>query len=358
MTDNLGCDNDISYRFCINPIPKININTAITSELPAQKSSQFFGEASSPIIISLLALTIIFFFVVIFFYLKIKKQTRQIKKLKKTVEMFSRVPVTTRPKEISPTDASTTVHYPYRYSAQLFKTSKSDEKIEECADMACINQKDQIFSIADGVSQAFNSGRWSQLLVERVTSTCDIFSLVTDISQSINFWENDCHLLLENEDPKSFIRQKQLEGSQSTLASLSLINRNEQLFWRFSTIGDSLLIVLDTSDDLSKVPKFIPFLKTDDFPSSPDVLSTKYPYLRGCIKTYEISANTEQKLLLMTDALARYAVQRRLGNEPIYEVFPFLISSEIDFNNWIRETRNLGLADDDSTLIYISPSNE
>ena len=358
MTDDLVCENDIPYRFCINPVPKININTAITTELPTQKSSQFFGEASTPIIISLLAFTVIFLVVVIFFYLKIKKQTSQIKELNKTVEMLNQVPVTTRPTAISLMEVSTTVHYPYRYSAQLFKTSKSDEKIEECADMACINQKDQIFSIADGVSQAFNSGRWSQLLVERVTPTCDISSLVTDISESVNLWENDCHLLLENEDPKSFIRQKQLEGSQSTLASLSLINRNGQLFWRFSTIGDSLLIVIDTSDGLSNAAKFIPFLKTDDFPSSPDVLSTKYPYLRGCIKTYEISANTEQKLLLMTDALARYAVQRRSAAEPIYEVFPFLTSSEIDFNNWIRETRNLGLADDDSTLIYISPSNE
>ena len=258
------------------------------------------------------------------------------------------------PKRDRPKDHS----FPYIFDATIYRAPKSDEILETCADMARVNTSDQIFTIADGVSQAFNSARWSELLVQHVTSSCDTPTLIEFIPKIAQYWDADCEELLQNEDPQSFTRQKQSQGSQSTLASVHLFERNHDLCWRFHTIGDSLLVIVDASDSPNLVQRFMPFTKVEDFPSSPDILSTKAPYLRGHIKTFEIPALESQKLLLMTDALARYAVSHGSPGIDIESIFPFLGGSDTDFADWLQNARQNGLGDDDSTLIMIYPRNE
>lgn len=248
--------------------------------------------------------------------------------------------------------------FPYTFDASVYRAPKSDELIETCADMAIVNISDQIFTIADGVSQAFNSARWSELLVRNITTGCDTPTLIESIPEIARSWDDDCNALLQNEDPQSFTRQKQLQGSQSTLASLHLFNRNNELFWRFHTVGDSLLMIVDTSEIPNLVQRSIPFTKVDDFPVSPDTLSTKAPHLRGHIKTFEIPAAENQMLLLMTDALARYAVSHGSSGFDIGNIFPFLGKTDTDFADWLQNARQNGLGDDDSTLIMISRRDE
>ena len=248
--------------------------------------------------------------------------------------------------------------FPYTFDATVYRAPKSDELIETCADMAIVNISDQIFTIADGVSQAFNSARWSELLVQNITTGCDTPTLIESIPRIARSWDDDCNALLQNEDPQSFTRQKQLQGSQSTLASLRLLNRNHELLWRFHTVGDSLLVIVDTSDVPNLVQRSIPFTKVDDFPVSPDTLSTKAPHLRGHIKTFEILAAENQMLLLMTDALARYAVSHGSSGFDIGSVFPFLGKTDTDFADWLHNARQNGLGDDDSTLIMICRRDE
>ncbi len=117
-------------------------------------------------------------------------------------------------------------------------------------------------------------------------------------------------------------------------------------------------MVVNASDSANPVQKFMPFTKVEDFPSGPDILSTKAPHLRGHIKTFEIPASKDQKLLLMTDALARYAVAHRSAEIDINSIFPFLGGSNTDFADWLQNARQNGLGDDDSTLIMIYPNNE
>jgi hypothetical protein len=248
--------------------------------------------------------------------------------------------------------------FPYTFDALVYRAPKSDEVIETCADMALVNISDQIFTIADGVSQAFNSARWSELLVQNVTTSCDTPTLVDFTPRIARDWDDDCNELLKNEDPQSFTRQKQLQGSQSTLASLRLFRRNNDLYWRFHTIGDSLLLIIDASNRPNLVQKSLPFSKVEDFPSSPDILSTKAPHLRGHIKTFEILSVENQIMLLMTDALARYAVSHGSPGISIDSIFPFLGGSDADFADWLQKARQNGLGDDDSTMIAIYPHNE
>lgn len=246
----------------------------------------------------------------------------------------------------------------FRFNSTVFRTSKSDETIESCADWANTDHGRQMFTIADGVSQSFNSAKWAEILVTRADSTKNMNEFIDDIQRFAKEWEADCVSLLADEDPHSFVRQKQQQGAQSTFANLRLIKREELQYWQFSTIGDSLLVVLDTSEGSRTIQRLAPWSKLDSFPGSPDVVASKIPHVRGHLKSFEYPASKHQELLLMTDALARYLVSRASIEGEIDELFPFLSNSEIPFQTWIDDARAEGLQDDDSTLIHVFPSND
>ena len=246
----------------------------------------------------------------------------------------------------------------FKFNSTIFRTSKSDETIESCADWANTDHGRQIFTIADGVSQAFNSSKWAEILVKNADSTKNLKEFIDDVQRFAEDWELDCSVLLTDEDPHSFVRQKQQQGAQSTIANLRLVRRGELQYWQFSTIGDSLLVVLDTSEGSSTIQRLAPWSKIESFPGSPDVVASKTPYIRGHVKAFEYPASEHQELLLMTDALARYLVSRASIEGEIDEFFPFLNNSEVSFQTWVDNARAEGLQDDDSTLIHIFPLND
>ena len=246
----------------------------------------------------------------------------------------------------------------FRFNSTIFRTSKSDETIESCADWANIDHGRQMFTIADGVSQSFNSAKWAEILVSRADSTKNLKEFIDDVQRFAEDWELDCSVLLTDEDPHSFVRQKQQQGAQSTIANLRLVKRGELQYWQFSTIGDSLLVVLDTSEGSRTIQRLAPWSKIESFPGSPDVVASKTPYIRGHVKAFEYPASKHQELLLMTDALARYLVSRASIGGEIDEFFPFLNNSEIPFQKWVDDARAEGLQDDDSTLIHVFLSND
>ena len=246
----------------------------------------------------------------------------------------------------------------FKFNSTIFRTSKSDETIDSCADWANADHDRQMFTIADGVSQSFNSAKWAEILVSRADSTKNLKEFIDDVQRFSEDWELDCSVLLTDEDPHSFVRQKQQQGAQSTFANLRLIKRADQQYWQFSTIGDSLLVVLDTSEGSRTIQRLAPWSKIESFPGSPDVVASKTPNVRGHVKAFEYPASEHQELLLMTDALARYLVSRASTDGEIDEFFPFLNKSEISFQTWVDAARAGGLQDDDSTLIHIFPSHD
>ena len=245
------------------------------------------------------------------------------------------------------------------FRTKVFRTSKHGEPIDTCADMANVNDKNRVFAIADGVSQAFNSAKWAEILVADASECGGLINLLSHVDHLSKEWDADCSGLLKDEEPQSFVRQKQLQGSQSTLAVLQLVSRvNSVNHWQFSTVGDSLLIALDSSNQTPLVKRFYPWSDSSDFPTGPDVISTKPPYLRGHIKTFQFEYANNESFLLMTDALARYAVGNGAIGTNILTVFPFLESDQHSFETWIESARKNGLGDDDSTLISIFPVYE
>ena len=246
-----------------------------------------------------------------------------------------------------------------RFRTKVLRTSKHGEPLDTCADKAYVDDKNQVFAIADGVSQAFNSAKWAELLVADASKSGGLINLLNHVHLLSKEWDKDCAELLKDEEPQSFLRQKQLQGSQSTLALLQLVSSvNSVNNWQFNTVGDSLLIALDSSNPTPLVKRFYPWSVSSDFPTGPDVISTKPPYLRGHIKTFQFECANNESFLLMTDALARYAVSNGAIGTSISTVFPFLEDDQRSFETWIESARKNGLGDDDSTLISIFPVHE
>ena len=337
----------------------------------AQEPAATVKESSNGISLGLLLIAglacVCLLLVVIQFRLYKKLQTRHSKllesKSKKRVVVDPLPPPPPSPDQLNVAESHVDQIEPtgallFRFNSKIFRTSKSDETIESCADWAEADHARQIFTIADGVSQAFNSSKWAEILVTKADSTKNLYEFINDIQRLSEDWEADCASLLNDEDAHSFIRQKQRQGAQSTFANLRLVKRGELQYWQFSTIGDSLLVILDTSEGSRSLQRLVPWSKIESFPGSPDIVSTKTPYIRGHIKSFEYPASEHQELLLMTDALARYLVSRTSVEVEVDEIFPFINKSEVIFQTWVDNARADGLQDDDSTLIHLFPSND
>ena len=290
---------------------------------------------------------------------RIKAQSATISELKEqTAQLRNEYPTQSDYRQKVTSLANSKFNFNFKFKADIFRTSKSDESIDLCADMASVNVENQTFSIADGVSQAFNSAGWSKILIDFVNLNNEIQDLTKNSEKLSALWDEQCKAIPVNESESSFIKQKQEQGSQSTLASLRLLNRNGKDIWQFNTVGDSLLIVLDESENGVVVRKFFPFTSVESFPSSPDVISTRFPFLKGHMKVFEFEASETQQLLLMTDALGRYAVANTSIGDDIFLLFPFLRAGVEQYLQWVDTARKNGLGDDDSTMIAIHPHHE
>lgn len=290
--------------------------------------------------------------------IRVKAENRQyrmkVTELQKSLELLEST--THNVSKIEPQSEVISLH---SFRTKVFRTSKHGEPLDTCADMAYVNDKNRVFAIADGVSQAFNSAKWAEILVADASEFGGLINLLSHVDHLSKEWDADCSGLLRDEEPQSFVRQKQLQGSQSTLAVLQLVSSiNSVNHWQFSTVGDSLLIALDSSNTTPLVKRFYPWSDSSDFPAGPDIISTKPPYLRGHIKTFQFGYADNESYLLMTDALARYAVSNGVTDTSILTVFPFLEDDQQSFETWIESARKNGLGDDDSTLISIFPVYE
>jgi hypothetical protein len=332
-------------------------------EIPTDDGSQLL----LPVLLAAVALGCLSLFLIqvrLFRKLQSRHSALLLKSAKKTDEDNLRPPL---PPTSTSTSTSTNPDFPFslnehaeefkfKFESQTFRTSKSDELIDNCEDWANVDTESQIFVIADGVSQSFFPSKWAQLLVTNAHKARDLPSYLKIVGDLTEDWEIACELLLANQDQHSFIRQKQKQGAQSTFANLQLITRGTEQYWHFSTIGDSLLAILDTFGDERRIHRTLPWNNMNSFPGSPDTVSSVYPYLRGQVKSFEFPATENQELLLMTDALARHLLLNCKTESLIEDFFTFLNKSDVDFQNWIDTQRDNGLQDDDSTLIHVFPS--
>lgn len=229
-------------------------------------------------------------------------------------------------------------------SFRTFTTARISENASTNADFVDFNETS--ISIADGVSRSFRPKEWARYLAQKANgSTVEVFR---DNLETIcaNFPTPDF-------DNLPFTQRGLYDryGSQSTLMTVHLSPSSggsvDVTAW---SIGDCFLIC--TAPNIS--PELMttwPFSHPDEFPQAPSVICTQTPYVRGIeYGPVVMTINSGERLLVMTDALGRYASRCLKGGLQVNQIFPFLDES-VEFGQWARDSVEEGVIEEDDFTI-------
>jgi len=233
-----------------------------------------------------------------------------------------------------------------RLHSQVFSCSKLGEVESTNADYAEASVDFRRITIADGISRSFRPREWARHLVRKVNEIEQ-----QQVFESLNHIVHEFDL--GNPAELSWPEKAVLEryGSQATLLTVSVspLSNGE---WSVNAIsvGDCLLVVVP--EDSSRYPLLTwPFSYVDEFPSVPGSICSLSPHLRGDISgPWTATVRAGDRLLIMSDALARYFVSEVRQKRDIDQIFPFLSSPDL-FKKWATHSMSTGLVEEDDLTV-------
>ena len=223
---------------------------------------------------------------------------------------------------------------------------KAGESLTSNADRAFVGLRRA--AVADGVSRSYDPRRWAQVLAETATIS-DIDGSPLEMAERL---AASLNLPNPEEIPWNEAALRE-DGCRSTLLLAEWEPTDEGVAIEFRALGDCLAVIESGADGSFTT---WPFTSLDEFPIAPDTLSTESPYVFGEVLSGSIALSGPGRLILMTDALGRYTLEKLSENPSLSEVLPFLANPEQGaFSDWVDEQRQLGhLEDDDTTVAVIS----
>ena len=203
-----------------------------------------------------------------------------------------------------------------------------------------------IVVVADGVTDAYESRRWAQLLVKDLVA-CDAAAYHADPDGC--FWQQVSaaqirwadwlggEALAWNE------RQKAALGSSAAVALL--LPRPQARRARMLACGDVLIVRVRADASVWTWP----LVSADQFTNRPSLISSRLT-APGRVATVEASYQQGDQWLLLTDALAAWALQRAEVETPVWDQL-VAIADESTWQQFVSAARQAGLKNDDVTLV-------
>ncbi len=142
----------------------------------------------------------------------------------------------------------------YKIYASAWRTHKRGESPDDCQDAYKINNTNNRYAIADGVSQSFFPAQWSQILVDHfcLSNKEIINSLFTTnnwgqwLKPCQEEWDHAIKNIVDNKITENLSinrnRYKSNECAGATFCGLEINNQNHKsIQWRSMIIGDCCL---------------------------------------------------------------------------------------------------------------------
>lgn len=207
-------------------------------------------------------------------------------------------------------------------------------------------------AICDGATVSYDPAPWAELL-------CQKFLLNNHIDRD---WLSEAIASYEknyDRDALPWMQQAAFDrGSFSTLLGVTASTDGRKAY--IFGIGDSVAIIADGLEFVSSFP----YTTADQFDAAPILLSTSRTHnrlvtpelLEAAIQPVQVAELSEPVLLLMTDALGRWCLERRDGKS-----LATLLSLTTDelFADFVETERVEGrLRRDDTTLVVMARVNE
>jgi len=258
-----------------------------------------------------------------------------------------------RPRPTLPEDTAQKIEFGVR----IFQITKTSSSSLECEDSARLSDDKRQVVIADGVSQSFESGLWARTLTKHLLRTEVQHVRESAIVNAAAEWTSVIESYLSSSTSWN-VRKRVNEGAQATFASIVFEEKDSSIWWVAELIGDCLIAQIPMERESSSSLTFYPPDYADSLKKNPDTVSSRTPYVRGELRSFDGVISVGTRLLIMTDALGVYLTKKSIDGVLISSIFPFLdktcINPEENFKTWANLLRPSEIADDDLTLVEIT----
>lgn len=211
----------------------------------------------------------------------------------------------------------------------------------------------QRFAVSDGASEAIYSGRWARMLAQAwCESRLELGGASPDDLAILGeAWLRS----VEDSQLPWWAEEKIRSGSFATLVGLELRDGPSGAAWSCTAVGDSCWLLVRGNEALSVGP----LQASADFSNSPYLLASNPAMmadLAGAVATRSGTLEEEDKFFLMTDAIAHWVIEKKQGQTPFNEWFPFFDAEDgtAAFKDWVDALRERGeMRNDDVTLMLV-----
>lgn len=231
---------------------------------------------------------------------------------------------------------------------RAFITQKKAEKPSDCQDRFAVNKQLKIAAVSDGVSQSIFPDLWANLLVEHYTSFGHLSE--QDRLDLCQKWKNLVLKYIEDEKSKGnnpWRTESNLVEGISAGATLCGVKFDDNAHWTCEVLGDSCLIKAEKES--------IEIISSEEkaFDTYPDYLdSNPIKKGRGTFRSIEGDLSNENKLILVSDPFSDFFYKLKDDSRKYVDEL-LSVKSHNDFILLVEKWRNLGMHNDDSTVVII-----
>ena len=234
-----------------------------------------------------------------------------------------------------------------------FITHKKAECFKDCQDRFSVNPSTKSIAVSDGMSQSIFQKYWAQILAEKYTETADWVPNLDSVRELSPSWDARVSRYLEEEEQagrnpwraKGSIARGLSAGA--TILGVRFVDDE----WFCDVLGDSCFILVRDN----RIEKLLTSEDVETFNNYPDYYDSNPKKLgKGILKSDSGKLLQGDVILLVSDPFSDYLLKNKgSGNEPILVDRLIGINSHEEFESVVAEWRELGMHNDDSTLVII-----
>lgn len=217
-------------------------------------------------------------------------------------------------------------------------------------DKYAISSDNNVFALADGTTQSFNSELWAELITKEFVNNPNFSpqTLISQFKESVSAYKNAKFEFSPNPAKASLEKAKQNKGGTATFIGICIKEKNSI---EVISCGDTNLFLLNSENKI----KTFPFSDIHSLDANNHFVNTEVLLQNGIdesfFKNTSLSYNQSDTIVLATDALSRLVLKKPDTLKELLRIQTFENLLDFCLKKW--ETKEL--EEDDISAIIITP---
>ncbi len=234
-----------------------------------------------------------------------------------------------------------------------FITHKKAETFRDCQDRFSINRDTKSIAVSDGLSQSIFQKIWAEQLVQAYTSDSEWVPNLESVKEIAPQWSEKVKKYIENEERQGrnpWRAKNSINAGMSAGATILGLRFHEK-DWAYDVLGDSCLIRIKDSH-IKEIISSNNNVVFDNYPDYYDSNPKKSG--RGTLKSETRHWEAGEVLVLVSDPFSDFLSKKKDESDESILIDKILgINGHKEFEALVSEWRELGMHNDDSTLVIV-----